>query len=636
MRKFVLFAIAAATPFVTVGAFPEALAANAVVGPSLFGAPRQAREDWEGARQRVRLAQWQSWIRAERQQVDTWMARPRDREDLVAGWIHDYVDQRTGIPQRWSQDAPEPADDGRGTSPRFKQAWVARMREINILRTLQAARLFRLEGEARYGDWAVAQLEMYARAYRDWPLRTDNGRARMFRHGLDEATFSFVLLDAVRTLGDRLSQRQIQTLHEQLFEPMADNLKTMAAPLSNIGLWHAAAIAAIAMRLDDGALLAYALDGEQGVRATIRSGLTADDIWKEGSLAYNAYVANALARLLLSASLEGRQARLADAWPVLARLVTGPLKLRFDDGTLPTPGDGNAGQKALDGDFLMRIARLLPNRPGAEAARQRPSWDQLLDPVAAPDADAAPPPVTTTNLPAVRMAVLRAGGWQAFVHYGQAVPQHAQQEALAYELHHRDIAIVKDSGTVLYGSPYHRDYFSRGPAQNVPLVDGAGQRHWASGTVEVFDRASNRLVAGHDPYAAGSAAQREYRVSDDGFSETTRLRSAAGERRLGAALHTPCEVSGSSGLRPAAGLAPPRNAATAYWTTLTSYSADARWELRLRCQGRNYRLAVSGPQQQTVFIGQGPTVPLPARQALVYYETTAAEASFALSLREAP
>jgi hypothetical protein len=240
------------------------------------------------------------------------------------------------------------------------------------------------------------------------------------------------------------------------------------------------------------------------------------------------------------------------------------------------------------------------------------------------------PVVQTRHFPSVRMAVLRAGAWQTFVHYGQAVANHAQEEALSYELHEGTQPISSDSGTVSYGSPFHTEYFSRGASHNVPLVDGLGQQAWAPGTVDQWDTPGAAIQVTHANYRSGVRATRRLEQKSDGLVETTRLAAAdLRTRRLGVAFHTGCTVTPLAGLSPAPGATPPRSNATAYWQGMVAWRASATvWSVQLACGQRSYRYEVTGPAGQTVFIGSAPTTPLPTQRAVMYYETTAAQAEF--------
>jgi len=607
-----------------------------------FVAPnRVAREDWEGLRVTARSSPAvERWIAGQRRLVDAWRAESPERADLIGGWIHDYVDPRSGLPLKWTEETPEPPATPGAQDDRLRQAWVMYMRQRNISYALTAARLYRANGDTTYANWAAQQLDFYADNYERWPLRTDAGRARMFRHGLDEAVNAFPLLETARLLSEFATWARQEQWATRLFRPMAENLKTQRYPMTNIGLWHGAAIASVGMRLRDESLIQYALDNPEGIRAVLRYSITADSIWIEGSFGYNAYVIGCLASLLKHASIEGYASRFAAEWDSARQLLLAPLAFRFDDGSLPTPSDATARLQAVDPGSHVQLYRLVPSYWGVNRARESLSWEALLDPPQGfVGSEPALPPATTRDFPTVRMAVLRAGDWQAFVHYGQAVASHAQEEALTYELHQGKTAITSDPGTVTYSSPYHTRYFRRGAAHNVPMIDGEGQSRWRPGTVLNFDAPQARLVVSQPDYNARASAEREYQALATGFVETTSvvLKGAApSPARIGGAFHTDCTVTPLTGLTGSSGQSLPGSDAMSFWTVAASYTAGSEWSAKLQCGAAAYRLRVSGSGMQRVFMATEPTTPLPNRRSVLYYDTSATRADFRTEITALP
>jgi len=596
---------------------------------------RVPKEDWVAAKSKLAsIPAWTSWIERRKALVDDWMNVSRDRADLIGGYMHDYNDPKTGMPLTWTTESPEPPNGVTDTEIRFKQAWVFYLRSYNLTRTGEAARIYALTGDVKYAEWAARQLDLYATNYNLWPLRTDNGRGRMYRHGLDEATGVWDLLSAARLLEAYAGAARASTWRTGLFQPMAENLKTVTSPLTNIGLWHASGIAGIAMRLHDGALLDYALNNPIGVRATLVAAMTSDYLWDEGSFGYNDYVIWALSSLQIAAGVEGYASTVASERTPLYRLLLSPLDYRFDDGSLPTPGD-SAPYNAFTSRSFVRAYRSIPTWWGVQAANASQSWEALLDaPLTTPPPPTLPP-VTTRNFPGNRMAVLRSGAWQAFVHYGQTRANHWQEEALTYEVHHATTRISGDPGTVNYNSPYHIDYFRKGPAQNVPLVDGLGQEKWGPGEIESFAPAETRLIVKHPTYRTGVSVSRGFRVTSQGFTERTSFEVSDGRtaKRLGVVFHSDCSIRPLSGLTPNSTVTPiPANSSTVYWTGVTSYSATSDWSVELDCKGDKYKYAVTGSANQTIYFATEPTTPLPATRALVYYEKTAPSALFESTL----
>lgn len=602
----------------------------------VLNAEATASEDWNAVRMRVQQSPaWASWIQGRKNLIEAWIAQPRERADMVAGYMHDYVDPATGQALTWTIQTPEPPVGTTVQEQKRYRAWVFHLRSYNITRLGDAARVYRATGDERYLNWAAGQMDFYAHNYNLWPLRTFNGHGRLYQHGLDEATASFTLLDVARILSDHVSPARAALWRQSLFMPMATNLQTVDSPLSNIGLWHAAAVARIGMRYRDATLVDWGLKGPLGTRATLAACLNADNMWNEGSFGYNSYVASALSELAKAAPLEGyANTEVAAEREGLARLVLAPLDYRFENGTLPTPSDSTP-LPALDSILHASVYRSLPTWWGVRRAQTTQNWDTLVQPPPALGAEPPMPPLTTRHFAASRMAVLRAGSWQAYVHYGQATINHAQAEALTYELHEGTQVISSDSGAANYTSPQHTNYFTKGASHNVPLVDGLGQRAWSPGQVELMDAASATLRVTQAGYQPGVNVTRTLQATATGFLESTSLQVTNGStRRLGSAFHTACTVSPLAGLQPlASGSAtPPGNVSTAYWTGLNAYRAAATWSVLLQCGAKAYEYRVQGTAGQTVYIGSSPTTPLPAVRQVLYYEVAAAQASFSTAI----
>lgn len=600
----------------------------------ILDAARAPLENWTEARNRY-LAdrEWTAWVDGRKRYIDSWIALRRERADLVAGYMHDYVDPITGAALKWSPETPEPLDVTTEQQVRHKQAWVFFVRSTNIGRTTEAARIYRATGDLRFADWAAQQLDFYAANYARWPLRTFNGRARMFGQGLDEASSVFSLLEAARLLAPYVAPARAEQWRTHLFAPMSDNFKALPWPMTAIGLWHGAATAAVAAHLGDKPLFDWAMNNPQGAHSILRAVLSSDFIWAEGSFTYNARVVSALRELVMTASLEGQGDAVADARTTLRRLLLAPLDYRFDDGSLPTPSDSSP-MAAIDPSVFASVYRLLPTYWGLAQANSQRSWDALVDPPA--QTPAAPPTlaVTTRNFTGVRMAVLRAGDWQAYVHYGQAMSNHAQQEALTYELHHGMRRISTDPGTTYYSSPYHGQYFTKGAAHNVPLIDGEGQATWSPGTVSSFVPEESRLTVAHSSYRPGVSVNRGFRATSQGFVERTSIEAGNATRRLGIAFHTDCTLAPVAGLTAAQlPIQPPATSATGYWQGMAAYRAGPNWSVSLTCGQHRYTYTVAGPSNQTVYIGEGPTLPLPAQRSVLYYETTGKYGNFESSIQ---
>jgi hypothetical protein len=609
-------------------------------GRGVFYGFREAHEDWPRVNSEYRTRpDVRDWINFQKSKVDTWMTRNFERPSHIGGWIHEYVDPKTGGGLTWTPTSAEPPDGSTAAEIAFKAAWVAYGRGYNVAQARNAARIYRATGDTKYADWAAQQLDFYADNYGKWPVQTKDGRSRLYKQGLDEAVDAFSLLDIARLLDGFAPAAREGRWRTQLFLPMADNLRFTTSEMTNIALWHEAARAAIALRYNDNALLEAAQSGPKAIRAILRYGITVDNVWVEGTFEYNNYVLAVLAKLLTQASIEGRSSQFTFERDAALKLALGTLDYRFDNWTLPTPSDSVQAQKPVSEQVHRELYRIVPTYWGLSEAGRSRSWESLIDPPAAvPATPPKLPPVTTRNFTAMRQAVLRSGDWQAFVHYGQVNGHHSQEELTTFELFDGSNPIATDPGTVPYSSPLHKGYFATGVGNNVPLVDGSGQTKWAPGDVLEFDPARAYLRVQQAAYQHGTSVTRSYRVTNNGFAEQSFITStSATDRRLGMVFNTECrtEVAGGLTESPAADALP---GVTGFkqWADVKRYTvgADGTWTLKLTCGGKPYLMRVKGPAKQAVYLGTAPTVPVPKRRQGVYYETQGKTASFETQIQE--
>ena len=493
--------------------------------------------------------------------------------------------------------------------------------------------MYKLTGNKRYADWAVLQLDFYSSNYSQWPLRTWNGKSRMMGQSLDEATSTIFLIEATRLLSDAVDKQRTEHWHHKLFMPIVANLRDFNQGVNNIALWHAIAIALVGYQFNDSALVAEAFEGPKGIQTLLDKGLTADDIWYEGSFAYNAYVVTALTPLFVQGSLYGDGKRLKPLMIRAQNLILAPMQFRFDDGFLPTPGDAMAHIKAIDLGLHGSVYRVLPTRVGEIEAQRVKSWDTLVDPAKMPTSKIAPlSPVVSANFESIRMAVLKSEPWQVFVHYGQVTQFHAQAEATSYELYADMVPVSKDQGTVAYGSEFHTNYFSRGIAHNVPLVNGEGQVGWAPGEVIRFDASTNSLTVAQPNYRPDATVIRTYGIKDNVFDDSVSINlmpSISEPQRLGMLFHTECKIEFPPGsLGEATKINLPVTKGFGYWKDISAFLPAREWSVVLNCQEKRFVLKVIGPIGHTLHVASVPATPLPARRQVLYLETTGRDAVF--------
>ncbi|MCC6262619.1 MAG: heparinase II/III family protein [Bryobacterales bacterium] len=615
--------------------FPKPDPEHAFAGEKLYGRDgsplRQPREDWAGGRQRMHAdPSWQSWVSEQRAELDAWMGEPRDKPEYVAGWWHDFVNPVDGGFLTWTSTPPIDAP------PKVFGGWVYGLRSRNANYMLDAARMWRLTGELPYFDWAAGQLDFYAANLANWPIQTSKSKSRLMHQSLDDAVMLVRFVNTARLLeGDVPPARREdwnarrQRWIRDLMHPMALMLDETFQRVHNIACWQRSAMAITALYTRDEDLWKRAVDGEFGVRRQVRDGITSDYFWLEQSLGYNSYVVSALLPLFTMAGLERRLHEFQAEAAAVENLMLAPGQIAFRDGRLPTPADSTSiSRRSPDRDLLAGARRIFPTVLGIEQARDARNWENLLDP---PDdslaTGAASPPSAGTreaslDLESSRFAMLRRDGWQVFFHYGQLDRSHAQAEALNYEAHFEDIDVTHDAGTVGYGSPLHRGYYTTVAAHNVPVIDGQGQQGWNEGELLGFSAESARVSAGQPNYRPDVSARRTLSIEDGVLRDSTTIETHDGApHRLGIILNVQGKVSIPADSRSAQ--APP----FAHWDEAREWHSDGPLELTARIGGRDFLIRVEGPGPLRIVHAGVPDAP-PHRREALYVETNAAAATF--------
>ncbi len=593
---------------------------------------RAASEDWAGARRRVAEdPTWAAWLAKERTAVDSWMARHRDRVEWLPGWSHDGVSPKDASRVIWTEQIPgeevqyfaSPSDPKIEITPKLKAWWVVSFRGRHVETMLRAARLFRLTGEARYADWVTGQMSFYADNFLKWEPQKKGQQARLFWQTLTEASNLVKFTEAVRLLGDAVTPAQRQRWREQFFAPEVKALNSNFQTIHNIATWQRCAVAQVALLFGDDAMWRAALDGPFGLRRQMAEGITSDYLWHEQSLGYNSFVVKAVMSLFTAAGLEGRAGELASEMATAENLMLAPLYLRFPNGQLPNPADSGGIGRVPNRELFAETYRVFPTTLGLEEAASARDWNTLLDPPPAPPRPFVLPPVTSQNLESTRMAVLKSGPWQVFVHYGQLTRSHSQHEALNYSACFGETDITHDPGTVGYGSPLHAGYYTRGLNHNVPLLNGEGQEAADLKELREYAADGTRVAVAQPKYRSGARAERTLAIEGEKLIDTASLTSTRGAQRLGLALHLQGKVRLPAAFQPAADLAQDRPKEFGYWRNVQAAGFRDRAEFDVEYGGGVVmHVVIAVPGEFRLWHGSSPDVPPHRRQSL-YLELAA-------------
>lgn len=591
-----------------------------IVGPAPLPV-RVARENWDEIRARVDndpiLRRWT----AARANVTRTTMQWNDKVQYIAGWGHDLVDPSNGRPIAWRNDMPEP-DSTNPANAKLHGAWVAINRSRSIAAVQEAARLYRLTGDRAMADWAASRLDFYAENYTRWPVQTRQGQSRMMGQSLDEATVVFQLVDAARLLKDEVDGTRWAKWNQGLFRPLFTMLSEPDSKSSgrNIAVWQAAARAAIALHLGQKDAFDAAMLGQGGVYSLLSGGVTEDFLWYEPSLSYNGYTVRALASLFEAASLRGMFGSVERAALVAQNMLLAPTTFAYSDLTMPVVGDSAPGASTWDYSLLPLTQRSMPIRVG----KMPISWDTIIDPVSVQVRDQPPLRQGLSVEKGWQIAMLRKGGWEVFITYGQPNQSHAQRNALSYQLRYRGARVSEPAGLVAYGSNLFLDYIRQSVGHNMPLIDSQGHKWPGPGVLEASG--DSGLTARFAPLGPKGSAERAFAVGADGaFTETTAIDGGGGDHRLGVLFHSGCALSSSTPTSPTGA---PQGADFAFFSNIQVTAAVQKWSAKLQCGDQSVTLSIAAGQAGRVYIMDDPDVPGRPHSRSVYFEVTAPSSRF--------
>lgn len=576
-------------------------------------------EDWGMARQKYSTDPvWRQWVDSERTRLQRWQMRGGDRTEWVAGYMHDYFDPVTLKEMPLNEDTPMPPQGVPG-SPEAKRfgAWVFFFRSRNASYVLLAARLFKLTGDRQALDWARSQITLYARQYQHWPVQTRAGsKTRLMSSSLDEANVMAMLVPAIRLVREGVQPDELALWKSNLLQPSARNLLDSYHGVNNISMWQRATVGSMALLMNDAQMLQEAIWGDRGVTAIIRAATTRDGFWNEGTFGYSEYVVLALLPFLHEAAVYGKSSEVALIREAALNLLVAPLALRFPDGTLPNPGDNRGEPKAFKRYLFRETSYLLPTPMGVVEWQAAKSWPRLLVDWAPQSGAAAKLPLESHRLDDTGFAMLRQHGWHLFMHFGQAAPQHAQYEALSFELQHDKGRVVTDLGTTVYGSPLHENYFRRAAAHSLPLVDGRGQSVFALGKLLSFEPEQGSMVAQQPDYQPDVSVTREFQLASDSVSDVVDVyRKQVTAGNIGVVIHLDCTMK--LPVLPAAPLpSMPADTGFGYWQQSQAFRVPAHFELNADCAGNGLRVQVDGPTEGVLVTGKPPVLDSRVRSAI--------------------
>jgi hypothetical protein len=222
------------------------------------------------------------------------------------------------------------------------------------------------------------------------------------------------------------------------------------------------------------------------------------------------------------------------------------------------------------------------------------------------------------------MALLKSGPWQVFFHYGQLTRSHTQAEALNYSAYFGRTDVTHDTGTVGYGSPLHKGYYTRGANHNVPLVNGEGEDTMPQpGELLAYVENPARVSAAQPNYRQDARAACTLEIKGDTLIDTSTIECKRQAAQLGFTLHVQGKARLPGSFVAAKEFAAGRAAPFTRWRDVRGATFHDRAEFDVDyAQGVVLHVTLTAPGEFKLWHGSTPDAP-PKRRESFYVELTA-------------
>lgn len=600
---------------------------------------RVAEENWGASSQLIEDdPEWAAWVTRKQNAFDNWSNSFQEDPSRKIGWGHELYNKSTGKMERWNVLRPNPSLLEE-RSEKYKAAWLFFSRMHNFKMILEASRLYRLTGRAQYLNWAKEQILFYAQNYQRWPLQNWNGKARMMTQSLDEAVIVIqYLIPSLRLLKEDFSRSELSRVHNQLLRPIQKNLSTSKKGVNNIAVWHAVAKVLIALELKDYSRAVREFNERTGLLRLLKSGIK-DGIWQEGSFGYNNYVLRALSGLLVEGGLRGVSAELGPLYQAVNVLLVSPTKFRFDDFSLPNSNNSRKRQSAINLSIYKLFARVVPTKAGVAEHQRNKGWELLLDPLQHTNLNNSLLNVKSAVYKNLRMAVLKSDSWQVFIHYAQATRNHAHHEASNYELYYKNIPLVKDQGTVSYGSGLHKKYYIKPLAHNIPFIDEMEPPILLK-PKRINLRNEHELLLEYRRFNRSNVdVRRKYSIKNGYFSDVVSINFAKNytrNKKIGMMFHTECQITvpkkQNVNIRNRTAIFPVLGAYIKPMMTLES--KQKKYQTTLLCKGVEFDLTILSKLSADFTLIESPSTTKPYKRLSVYSESIGGNNTFTFILKK--
>lgn len=434
-------------------------------------------------------------------------ARPiLDDEPLLPiepiGWRHSFYSPTSGehliFDPRRDSDFVDPSNQQTWNGEAYRKAWALLVHERTYRLMRSMALLYRLQGDQRFGEWAVTGLQKAIDMFSHRELREGNNSEALYFQPLYDAQVialianTCTLLQGTPLYTDALHESVVKGVFEEAMPYQISFLEKRGA--HNMTCYVDAALlfaGQLARRYDWVDTALYHPTG--GFLAMMNNGLARsekgeiDGFWREGTQFYHFYsvcpLLSVWAYWKASEELPAPEGA-ADLEYRLARMLMAPAEMCDEHLRLPVFGDLGAPRRTK----LTLYRHVYEMGTGILDDRQlrsvlaainavRPTRANLSALAFGPDAvEVKPKAPAGVMLSATGVAFVREGSFHAYLKAGPSLGGHDHCDKLSFGLSAHGQPIIADLGTAGYSIQEYRAYCRSAFGHSTVLINDRPQQ----------------------------------------------------------------------------------------------------------------------------------------------------------------
>lgn len=466
----------------------------------------------------------------------------------LSGWGHQYFCADDGAFLTFDRSSPKahrcPICGRVYTEENYNAAWIYLYRYAALMSALEAAALYRLEGENHYLEHFCRMISFYSDHYEEFAVHgkgpTTSGNGKITPQALNEAIFLVRTVNGLEMLKNVLPADFLEGVCNNLLLPGARFVNAQKKIIHNIPCWINAAVGTVGLFTGNAELVELAFDAPLGMFDQVRRGVTESFFWYEGSIHYNCFTLEAFLNQLLFAALYKKKIP-ADVWDTVYNMMLAPCRMAFSNGVLPNPNDGWPNLNLKTYSYLYEIASKVFDREELQnilAAIYAQTVPRTALPMSSPvydgdycmewllfsrpdrrEACTMPYWTDSCNFDASCYAMLRRKHCEVFFKYGHRSPSHAHPDKMNLEVTAFGTAVSRDLSNCGYAARLCDEYHRTSVSHNTVVVDGESHPGTQPGECLAYNGREAALIARVGDAYPGVDFRRSVRLSDIGFAD---------------------------------------------------------------------------------------------------------------------